>query len=277
MKKKITAIFLCVALVAIAIVGASLAYFTDTKSATNTFTVGNVRIDLIESRFHREGNDNSGDLTIPDPTNTASGMKYVTDGHKAFTDDEIKADAETYKTDYLDVKGQNMVPGRGVAKCPYVVNIGANDAYIRIRVMVPSAANNDFVDVHSGGVITNQWCSTAFVNGEFIDKKGGGWNNAPAIDKASVTKDGVTYDVYTFTRNEPLAPGAMTEWNVWNFIGIDKDATSADIQTAINAGAIKTFKTDSSITLTLNVLVEADAIQAEGFANATAAWAAFDK
>ena len=79
MKKKLTAIFLCVALVAIAIVGASLAYFTDTKSATNTFTVGNVKIDLIESRFHREGNDNSGDTSIPDPTQTASGMKYVTD------------------------------------------------------------------------------------------------------------------------------------------------------------------------------------------------------
>ena len=30
MKKKLTAIFLCVALVAIAVVGASLAYFTDT-------------------------------------------------------------------------------------------------------------------------------------------------------------------------------------------------------------------------------------------------------
>ena len=43
MKKKFTAIFLCVALVAIAVVGTSLAYFTDTKSATNTFTVGNVK------------------------------------------------------------------------------------------------------------------------------------------------------------------------------------------------------------------------------------------
>ena len=41
MKKKLTAIFLCIALVAIAIVGASMAYFTDTKEATNTFTVGN--------------------------------------------------------------------------------------------------------------------------------------------------------------------------------------------------------------------------------------------
>lgn len=49
MKKKITAIFLCVALVAIAIVGASLAYFTDTKTATNTFTMGDVKITLDET------------------------------------------------------------------------------------------------------------------------------------------------------------------------------------------------------------------------------------
>lgn len=53
MKKKLTAIFLCVALVAIAIVGASLAYFTDTDSAQNTFTVGNVKIQLLESQYHR--------------------------------------------------------------------------------------------------------------------------------------------------------------------------------------------------------------------------------
>ena len=280
MKKKLTALCLCVALLAVAVVGASLAYFTDTKSATNTFTVGNVKIDLIESRFHREGNDNSGDTSIPDPTHKVvaeDGMKYVSTGHTMFTDAEIKADAETYMADYLAVKGENMVPGRGVAKCPYVVNTGANDAYIRIRVMIPSAANNDFVAVKDGGVITNQWCTTSIKNGEFIDGKGGGWNNAPAIDKASVTKDGVTYDVYTFTRIQPLKAGAMTEWNVWNFIGINKDATSADIQTAIDAGAIKVLETDGAKTMTLNVLVEADAIQAEGFADATAAFAAFDK
>ena len=269
MKKKITAICLCVALLAIANVGATLAYFTDTKSATNTFTVGNVKINLIESRFHREGNDNSGDTSIPDPTQTASGMKYVTDGHKAFTDAEIKADAKTYQANYLAVKGENMVPGRGVAKCPYVVNTGANDAYVRIRVMVPSAANNDFVDVKAGGVITNQWCTTSLTCGEFKGSAQAGW---PVIEKG-VEKDGMKYDVYTFTRTEPLKAGAMTEWNVWNFIGINKDATSADIQKAVDAGAI----TATDKTMSLNVLVEADAIQAEGFANATEAFAAFDK
>lgn len=48
MKKKLTAIFLCVALVAIAIVGASLAYFTDTKTATNTFTMAMSRLSLMK-------------------------------------------------------------------------------------------------------------------------------------------------------------------------------------------------------------------------------------
>ena len=270
MKKKLTAIFLCIALVAIAIVGASMAYFTDTKEATNTFTVGNVKIDLIESRFHRVGMEGSGDNSIPDPTTTVSGMKYVEDGKEAFTDEEIKADAENY-ADYIGTRGQNMVPDRRVAKCPYVVNTGKNDAYIRIRVMVPTEANRDYVAVEEGGVITNVWCSTATMSGEF--QHGSSGTNWPVITPKGYTdENGLKYDVYTFTRIEPLKAGAMTEWNVWNNIGIDKDADSADIQKAIDAGAI----TDSDGTLNLNVLVQADAIQAEGFANAAAAWAAFD-
>lgn len=121
-----------------------------------------------------------------------------------------------------------------------------------------------------GGVITNVWCSTATKSGEF--QKGTNVNS-PVINKKGYTdENGLKYDVYTFTRIEPLKAGAMTEWNVWNNIGIHKDADSADIQKAIDAGAI----TDSDGTLTLNVLVQADAIQAEGFANATEAWAAFD-
>lgn len=269
-KKSILVVAIAVMLVAALVVGGTLAYFTDTKAKDNVFTVGNVSIQLIESTYHREGNDNSGDKSIPDPTQTASGMKYVTDGHKAFTNDEIKTNAEKY-AEYIGTKGVGMVPGRGVAKCPYVINTGDNAAYIRIRVMVPSAANNDFVAVPDGGVITNQWCTTSMLSGEFIDGKGGGWDYAPYIDKAAYTdENGVQYDVYTFVRNEPLAAGAMTEWNVWNFIGIDKTANTADIQKAIDAGAIAEDGT-------LHVLVQADAIQAEGFANATAAFAAFGK
>ena len=270
MKKKLTAIFLCVALAAIAIVGASLAYFTDTKSATNTFTVGNVKIDLIESRYHREGNDNSGDTSIPDPTHKVTaddGMKYVTTGHTMFTDAEIKADAETYKDGYLAVKGENMVPGRGVAKCPYVVNTGANDAYVRIRVMIPHDG-----DVDNGGIINAMFCSSATSSGEF--QHGANGVNWPVVEMNGYTGDnGLKYDVYTFTRTEPLKAGAMTEWNVWNFVGIGKNVTNADIEKAIENGVIT--KTNNG-ELSLNVLVQADAIQAEGFADAKAAFAAFD-
>ena len=266
MKKKLTAIFLCVALAAIAVVGASLAYFTDTKSASNTFTVGNVKIDLIESRYHREGNDNSGDTTIPDPTQTASGMKYVTDGHKAFTDEEIKADAEKY-SEYIGERGKNMVPGRNFAKCPYVVNTGANDAYVRIRVMIPHDG-----DVDNGGIINAMFCSSATSSGEF--QQGANGENWPVVEMNGYTGDnGLKYDVYTFTRTEPLKAGAMTEWNVWNFVGIGKYVTNADIEQAIENGVIT--KTNNGA-LSLNVLVQADAIQAEGFTDAKAAFAAFD-
>ena len=266
MKKKLTAIFLCVALVAIAIVGASLAYFTDTKSATNTFTVGNVKIDLIESTYHRTGSDNAGDTTVPDPTAKAAGMEFVPDNWTVFTDDEIKADAAKY-SEYIGERGKNMVPGRNFAKCPYVVNTGANDAYVRIRVMIPHDG-----DVDNGGIINAMFCSTATSSGEF--QQGANGENWPVVEMNGYTdKNGVKYDVYTFTRTEPLKAGAMTEWNVWNFVGIGKNVTNADIEKAIENGVIT--KTNNGA-LSLKVLVQADAIQSEGFANATAAWAAFD-
>ena len=53
-KKRFVAILLCMTLVALAAIGATFAYLTSTDSVTNTFTVGNVKIDLIESSLHRE-------------------------------------------------------------------------------------------------------------------------------------------------------------------------------------------------------------------------------
>ena len=57
MKKKIVALCLCVALAVVAIGGATLAYFTDTRTATNTFTMGDVKIKLDETNI----NDPNGD------------------------------------------------------------------------------------------------------------------------------------------------------------------------------------------------------------------------
>ena len=99
MKKKLTAIFLCVALVAIAVVGASLAYFTDTKTETNTFTVGNVKIDLIEQQKGENG-------------------------------------LETFVDDKVLVPGTSDV--NAVSKIVTVKNAGVNDAWVWVDMLIPS-------------------------------------------------------------------------------------------------------------------------------------------
>lgn len=79
MKKKITALCLCVALLAIAVVGASLAYFTDTKSATNTFSVGNVKIDLIEQEKTDDGlvGFEQGKTLVPGKSNDGNAVSKI--------------------------------------------------------------------------------------------------------------------------------------------------------------------------------------------------------
>lgn len=48
MKKKIISLCLVICLLAVAVVGGTMAYFTDTDEATNVFTVGNIDISLEE-------------------------------------------------------------------------------------------------------------------------------------------------------------------------------------------------------------------------------------
>ena len=55
MKKKILALCLVVALMATAIAGATLAYFTDDEQVTNTMTIGNVEINIEENVKNENG------------------------------------------------------------------------------------------------------------------------------------------------------------------------------------------------------------------------------
>ena len=252
MKKKLTALCLCVALLAVAVVGASLAYFTDTKSATNTFTVGNVKIDLLESSLHREnvGVANGATSTSELWSDVAKEGSGNTSKYKAgdtfYTDAQIEANAAEYKCENVQ-----LIPGRSYHKMPYVKNVGNNDAYIRIRVMIPA-------DLDTAVLNSSMYTSSA------MDKE-----FTMAIDQTgTVVRDGVKYNVYTFTRIDPLAPGEMTYWNVWGTIHMDTTVTSAQSE--------KLFGENGPYPNgVFPVLVEADAIQAEGFANAAAAWAAF--
>lgn len=132
---------------------------------------------------------------------------------------------------------------------PYVKNTGSEDAYIRIRVMFP--ANLDTAILNS-----SMYTTTAIKSGEFT---------FAYDDSASVERDGVKYNVYTFTRNEALNPGELTYWNVWGTVHMDADVTNEELADLFKDS--KNYK----------VLVEADAIQAEGFADVTEAFKAFDK
>ena len=54
-KKKLLSLGLAASLAAVAIAGSSLAYFTDKDENTNTFTVGNVNIDVTETSDDTNG------------------------------------------------------------------------------------------------------------------------------------------------------------------------------------------------------------------------------
>ena len=75
-RKTILVAAIAVMLVAALVVGGTLAYFTDTKSADNTFTVGNVKIKLDESNV----NDPNGDRVISNEyTGVLPGIQYKKD------------------------------------------------------------------------------------------------------------------------------------------------------------------------------------------------------
>ena len=253
-KKTILVAAIAVMLVAALVVGGTLAYFTDKDNATNTFTVGNVDIELLESSLHRENAGyvgTPGEKLNPDNAELRSEVLKLgsnnTSPYKAgdtfYTDEQIKANAREYKCDNVMLN-----PGESYHKMPYVVNTGKNAAYIRIRVMIPAALDTAILN-------SSMYTTTALNNKEFT----------MAYDNTgTVERDGVMYNVYTFTRIDPLAAGEMTYWNVWGTIHMDTTATNEQIAQLLPNG-------------TFNVLVEADAIQADGFANATDAFAAFGK
>ena len=87
-KKRFVAILLCVTLVALAAIGATFAYLTDTKTVDNTFTMGNVKITLDETNVNdptgarvtsNEYNVYPGAVVTKDPIvhNTGKNAAYI--------------------------------------------------------------------------------------------------------------------------------------------------------------------------------------------------------
>ncbi len=277
---------------ALTAVGGTLAYFTDTDAETNTFTIGNVEIDLIESQYHRTNAGKPANTPEPiiggylwanvesldgTPDNTPDFASPNTQWTGTYFSDEwIETDAAVYKQEngYFENMSQNMVPGDNVRKNAYIKNTGKNDAYIRAYAYVP-------VDLFVVLDPESYWVGSGYDKGAYVSESVKVYRActkaqyAPEDSNTPMSKgeyilannllpienrDGIDYVVFDFTYTQALAPDAVTFWNFWGNIAIDKNATADDLEN------IDSF----------DIIFEADAIQADGFADYKAAFAAFD-
>ena len=187
MKKKLTAIFLCVALVAIAIVGASLAYFTDTDQATNTFAVGNVKIELIEQQ--RGEND-----LVPFEQNK-----------KLYP---IVGSAQGDKDEYGMPIAKNYVD-----KMVTIENTGSEKAYIRAYFAIPTALDDGYETFNAGLNVLHFNFGNKVENGVITSTEGVEWiwTHGSKWNYFETTIDGIKYNVYYADYYQALDAGATTE------------------------------------------------------------------
>lgn len=208
--KKIAAAVAAIAVIGGMAVGSTLAYLTDQKEATNTITVGDVKIELHEPGF---------------PESSAPSME----------------------------------PGMKQAKDPYLENTGSNPAYVRLRVDIPTAT------------IGGQENTPLFELG-YLDKDGNFQINIEtltgAVDGTTVkwVKDGEYYYLRKADSSDFQLPAGAKTPKLFTYIRLNPDLKEGELAPASGK--------DYALT---EIEVTGEAIQTGSFANASAAWAAFDK
>ena len=245
MKKKITAICLCVALVAIAVVGASLAYFTDTDNADNTFTAGGVKIKLIEEQSNEDHTGfvpYTGDKLLMPIVGSAQGEKYPNGQPKA--------------ANYID-------------KVVTIENTGKSAAWIRAYYAVPSDLDDGYETFNAGANIlhgnfgnkmTENGLATTYEN-EWKWMNNGKWQYFETV------MDDVNYNVYFADYYQPVPAGETTEQFICG-VYLDKNVDMKD------GKYYDPRYPDADLSIlegTVHYPVFAVAVQAEGFDSAAAA------
>lgn len=247
MKKKILSIALVVAMIAIIAAG-SFAYFTDKDAETNTFTVGGVKIDLIEQQVNKDG-------TALEPFEQNQVLMPIVGSAQGEKDDFGQPVAENYIDKMVTVK-----------------NTGKSDAWVRAYFAIPADLDDGFEESfnasmnilhfnfgNENGVSTynNQW-----LWGSEAKPNHGGWNYFVT------TIDGVTYNVYYADYYQVLPAGATTEQfvsGVYLDNHVDMDDQGNYIDTRFPNADLSILKGD------VKCPVKVVAVQADGFDNAAAA------
>lgn len=211
-KKSVLLAALSVMMVAAIATATTLAYFTDTKTATNTFTVGDVAITLTEN-------------------------------------DAWTLNATTGKYENADAK---LIPGRLIDKEPTVAVVaGSEDSYVRVQITVNKVSEWEAAIAAAGQ--TNVTLEDLFAG------KNAAWDWTNAVETANVDENTVTFTV----NYKNVVDNALASAN-----DVSLGAVFTDIQVP-NVNDVSTLTG-------FEVTVIAQAIQAEGFDTAAAAWAAFN-
>ena len=149
MKKKIIAAALAISMMTTLAIGMTLAYFTDTQTADNTFTVGNVKIELTEPGWESSGRLDAptvyaGEALAKDPTvkNTGANPCFV----------RIKVDGLnslganlpiTYRTNYeTDKLGTNWELHNGYFYYHGVLEVGQTTDALFDQIVMPTGLTN---------------------------------------------------------------------------------------------------------------------------------------
>lgn len=263
MKKKILALCLVVVLAITAVTGATLAYFTDTDNATNTFAAGSVRIELVEQeRIY----DEEGMLT---GLGTFTQSKTLMPSHN---------DAQGTKDNY----GMPVVDNY-VDKIVNVKNTGNSDAYVRVIVAVPAALEEEDPQNAAHNVLHWNVGNKFTAAGDFdttatTQAENAEWANVSWKYTETVEIDKVNYNLYIFTYKNPLAAGQTTK--AASFVGfyldkgVDCEYVKNDDGTEKLVYTFNGTQIGYDLTNGVTIPVFAQAVQAAGFDTAEAAFAA---
>ena len=244
MKKKLLGFAMVFALAAVAVVGGSLAYFTDEDEAENTFAVGNVNISLIEQQRNEQNPDMlspyvDGSTLIPVVENEKE-SPVITNGDNDETND-VALPSEANYANYID-------------KIVRVSNTGKSQAYVRAFIAIPSSIDAFTLD---GGLHLSLGESKS-------------WEDL--IPAGTATINSIKYNVYSRINSEVVESWTTTA-PAYSGIYLDKDVDADENGNLIingNTVGRSTYTVEGKVVIP----VFAQAIQVAGFDTADEAFAA---
>jgi predicted ribosomally synthesized peptide with SipW-like signal peptide len=163
MKKKFVVILLSVVIVAAGAIGATIAYFSAQDDATNTFTIGNVKIDLTEPNWKSTGSGEAweayaGEPLAKDPTVENIGANPCMVRIKVDWPDLPDAGPITYRTQWQTGKLGDWWYDGGDGYFYYMRPLGLSETTDALfdQIVMPTDLENGDASTHYDILVTAQ-------------------------------------------------------------------------------------------------------------------------